>query len=254
MQNSFKVWFESDATVVAAFVVTLVLGLVALLYLCLRSRPNAAGRGTLPTPQQTLHLLQNRRTIAPKEFDGDSLTDLELNTLLEAANWAPTHGMTEPWRYVAIGGEDNILRYMSFLDQWYVEHADTLSEAASEKFRAKFDGLVKVWPQKVSHLLLICMKRQAREDKLMPEWEELSAVAMSVQNIHLMATALGLGCFWSSHTWCKDARESVELKEHFGFEARDKILGCLVLGRYDTSKKYTSTRGPVLKKVQFRTD
>ena len=43
----------------------------------------------------------------------------------------------------------------------------------------------------------------------MPEWEEMCAVAMSVQNMQLQAAALGnVGCFWSSHTWCKDARES----------------------------------------------
>ena len=38
-------------------------------------------------------------------------------------------------------------------------------------------------------MLLIGMKRQAKENRL-PEWEEISAVAMSVQNMHLMTTSL----------------------------------------------------------------
>ena len=29
----------------------------------------------------------------------------ELERMLEAANWAPTHGRTEPWRYVVLGQE-----------------------------------------------------------------------------------------------------------------------------------------------------
>ena len=29
----------------------------------------------------------------------------QVNQLLEASNWAPTHGKTEPWRYVVIGQE-----------------------------------------------------------------------------------------------------------------------------------------------------
>ena len=29
----------------------------------------------------------------------------QVNQLLEASNWAPTHGKTEPWRYVVIGRE-----------------------------------------------------------------------------------------------------------------------------------------------------
>ena len=36
--------------------------------------------------------------------------------------------------------------------------------------------------------------------KKMPEWEEISAVAMAVHNMHLMACSLGLGCKWSSGT------------------------------------------------------
>ena len=59
-----------------------------------------------------------------------------------------------------------------------------------------------VWPFNVSHMILIGMKRQARPDKRLPEWEEICAVAMSVQNMHLMLTSLSqVGGFWSSHTW-----------------------------------------------------
>ena len=29
----------------------------------------------------------------------------QVSQLLEASNWAPTHGKTEPWRYVVIGQE-----------------------------------------------------------------------------------------------------------------------------------------------------
>lgn len=28
-----------------------------------------------------------------------------LEQMLEAANWAPTHGRTEPWRFVVLSGE-----------------------------------------------------------------------------------------------------------------------------------------------------
>ena len=46
---------------------------------------------------------------------------------------------------------------------------------------------------KVSHMIMIGMKRQANPEKLMPQWEEQCATACAVQNIYLMATALGLG-------------------------------------------------------------
>jgi len=45
----------------------------------------------------TMDVIKSRRTITPKNFNGKSLTSKELDLILEAANWAPTHKRTEPW-------------------------------------------------------------------------------------------------------------------------------------------------------------
>lgn len=34
---------------------------------------------------------------------GDDVSRETIMALLEAANWAPTHGKTEPWRFVVLG-------------------------------------------------------------------------------------------------------------------------------------------------------
>ena len=40
------------------------------------------------------------------------------------------------------------------------------------------------------------MKRQAKPNKRLPEWEEICAVACAVQNMHLMATSMNhIGAF-----------------------------------------------------------
>ncbi len=211
-----------------------------------------ASSAALPTPKQTLHLIRTRRTITPKDLNGEPVSDIELHSLLEAANWAPTHHKTQPWRYVIVAGGQAITNYLGFLDTWYTENSGRLPEETVVKFRRKMDSVILQWPEKVSHLLVIVMKRQAREDRLLPEWEELSACAMSVQNLQLMATSLQLGAFWSSHTWCKDARDSLDMKEYLACEERDKVLGALTIGRYDTRMEFSSTRSPMLDKVQFR--
>src|SRR5690554_7530937 len=51
-------------------------------------------------------------------------------------------------------------------------------------------------PAKASAVIAICMERQASEK--IPEIEEIAAVACAVQNMHLTATAYGLGGFWST--------------------------------------------------------
>lgn len=160
-------------------------------------------------------------------------------------------GLSQP-HFALNVGHDSIIQYLNFLEKWYSDRAHTLSEEAQEKFRNKLDGILKEWPTKLSYLVVIVMKRQALPDKLLPEWEELCAVATSVQNFHLMATSLGLGVFWSSHTWCKDGRDSAEMKHYLNFKDEDRILGALTVGRYDPSRKFTSTRTPIDKKLQYR--
>lgn len=53
-----------------------------------------------------------------------------------------------------------------------------------------------------------CRRAPNANGKLMPEWEDMAAVACAVQNLHFMATALGLAGKWHclSPFCCCDAR------------------------------------------------
>ena len=189
----------------------------------------------------------------PKEYQpGGKLTSEEISLILEAANWAPTHQKNEPWRYAILDNPQSIHGYLDFLEGWYADHADdiSISDEDLKKFKNKLQGVRNEWPEKVSHLLLIGMKRQAKADKRLPEWEEICAVAMSVQNMHLMATALDrVGGFWSSHTWCRHARDSLEIKQSYFAslldDPEDRVLGAFVLGKYAEGKSFRSARSDI---------
>lgn len=56
-------------------------------------------RGSVGDAQQTSMLW-----VAPAG-DNSSITREKLELMLEAARWAPTHKLTEPWHFVVIGGE-----------------------------------------------------------------------------------------------------------------------------------------------------
>jgi nitroreductase len=45
-------------------------------------------------------IIQNRRTIKPFMMNGHKIPNGHIAALLELADWAPTHGYTEPWRFV----------------------------------------------------------------------------------------------------------------------------------------------------------
>ena len=50
-------------------------------------------------------LLKGRRSVFPKDYTGEKVEDSVIHQLLENANWAPTHKLTEPWRFVVFANE-----------------------------------------------------------------------------------------------------------------------------------------------------
>ena len=148
----------------------------------------------------------------PKDLSGEKVTREEVETILEAANWAPTHHRTEPWRFVVIQGSQGIQDYLDMVENWYEDNKEEIPEEEYSRFLSKMSSARSVWPENVSHLILISMVRQALPDKKLPEWEEISAVACSVQNLHLSVTSTpGLAGFWSSHTWCRSGSVQSQL-------------------------------------------
>lgn len=163
-------------------------------------------------------LIKNRRTITPEQFDPEQkVNDAIIQQMLENANWAPTHGLTEPWRFTVFTG-DGLKKLAAFQSSLYKQLTPP------EEFKqAKFDKLF-ARPLKASHVIAICMKRQEKEK--IAEIEEIEAVACAVQNMQLTASAYGVGAFWSSGgITYKDAA-----KPFFGLLEKDRLLGFLYIG------------------------
>lgn len=190
------------------------------------------------------------------------MSDAVVNKLLESANWAPTHGKTEPWRFVVFSSQEAI----SSLFELFRKHAEaTMNKEDYQKFVDKQEKKKKE-REKVSHLIAIVMKRQPLDEKLMPEWEEQSAVACAVQNMYLQATSIeidaenGVGVYWSSGGVKESAvsKGSDKVREAFGLppsaeDTGDRCLGLFYVGV--CSKKrivaYRSKRGDIGEKVKW---
>ncbi len=50
-------------------------------------------------------IIRKRRTIKPPMMSDAPVEEEDLRAILENANWAPTHGKTEPWRFVVFEGD-----------------------------------------------------------------------------------------------------------------------------------------------------
>ena len=52
-----------------------------------------------------LDLIKKRRAVFPMQYNGKTIDKPTLLKVLEAANYAPTHKRTEPWRFKVITGQ-----------------------------------------------------------------------------------------------------------------------------------------------------
>jgi nitroreductase len=163
-------------------------------------------------------LISARRSIFPQFYTGEKVDDAIITQMLINATWAPTHKLTQPWRFIVFTGNG--------LKQLAQSQADIYKDVTSRdgSFKQdKYDSLLKK-PLLSSHIIVVCMVRDPK--KSVPELEEIGAVFCAVENMYLTAHAYGVGSYLSTGgiTYFNEA------KSLFGLEADDKVLGFMHVG------------------------
>merc|ERR1712216_248673 len=88
-------------------------------------------------PQALCKLMHKRRSIFPKDFVEGDVPEEVINEMLDCANWAPTHGHTEPCRFVVLRSKEAIAE----VQRIKLEHMEAALQDAPDKleaFREKF--------------------------------------------------------------------------------------------------------------------
>ncbi|MEM7085302.1 MAG: nitroreductase [Bacteroidota bacterium] len=164
-----------------------------------------------------IDLIKSRRAVFPVQYNSKAITKTELVQILEAGNWAPTHRRTEPWRFKVFYSEASRTGLSEFFGNTYHQTAVKYSEVKHRKIMEK--------PLQSGCVIAICMQRDPNES--VPEWEEIAATAMAVQNMWLVAHDLKIGSYWSSPA-LKD-----HIKNHVPLSDGEKCLGFFYMGKYD---------------------
>jgi nitroreductase len=182
-------------------------------------------------------IIQSRRSVFPKDYTGDNVDDSIIHEMLENANWAPTHKLTEPWRFIVYTGE-GLKKLAEIQSDVYKRVTQSDGTFKDERYQ---NLLTK--PLQSSHIILIYMKRD--EKNSVPEIEEAGAVFCAVQNMYLTATALGIGCYLSTG----GVTYFEESKSAFGLSAEDKIIGFMHVGVPKPNLELKGRRKPVEDKI-----
>ncbi len=183
-----------------------------------------------------LEHIKTRTSVFPASYTQKEISREAMGTILESARWAPTHKRTQPWRYKVIqgNGREALGQFMT----------DQFTESTGQQPSIKVRKLAEKMNQ-ASAIILIFMHRDEKES--IPEWEEVAAVSMSVQNMWLTASALGLGAYWSSPKDFADLKKFNLIK----CDPQEQFLGFFYLGTVDVIDGVDRERKQVSDFVQF---
>jgi nitroreductase len=190
------------------------------------------------TAEDVNNLVRSRRSVFPKDYTGERVSDTVIQAMLENANWAPTHKFTEPWRFIVYTGAGR-----KKLAELQAELYKKVTQADGTFKEDRFENLKKK-PLESSHIILVYMKRD--EKKSVPDIEEVGAVFCAVQNMYLTATGYGVGCYLSTG----GVTYFTEAKNAFGLSDEDKIIGFLHVG-VPRHNNQVSRRSPIEAKVKW---
>ncbi len=161
-------------------------------------------------------IIEQRRSIFPKDYSGTEISQEILDEILHSATLAPNHKRTKPWRFKTFRGEEKAKLALEMQSIYKSTQPETL-------FLEKKYNDIGFKINKADTVVSIVVNFSG----MVPEWEEIAAVSMAVQNMYLTCTANNIGCYWSSPKIVDHLKESLIIEEN------QKCLGFLYMGSMD---------------------
>ncbi|WP_172280107.1 nitroreductase [Chryseobacterium sp. LAM-KRS1] len=161
-------------------------------------------------------IIEQRRSIFPKDYTETKISQDILDEILHSATLAPNHKRTKPWRFKTFRGEEKA--------QLALEMQNIYKATQSEQtfLQKKYDDIgFKI--NKADVVVSIVVNFSG----MVPEWEEIAAVSMAVQNMYLTCTANEIGCYWSSPGIVNHLKDSLTIEEN------QRCLGLFYMGKLD---------------------
>jgi nitroreductase len=184
-------------------------------------------------------LIQLRRTVLPKRLTEPGPTPQQLAQILAAAAAAPDHGELVPWRFVIVPAHARAALADAFEQSLRGRDPGATSEQCAQAREKAFRA----------PLLMLAIARTGGADEEVHANERLVSAGCAIQNMLLMATALGFGSALTSGK----AVHSAGLRKLFRLDGQEQPLCFISIGtgqarkatraRPDTAR-YVSTLEP----------
>jgi len=172
--------------------------------------------------KELLEIIHERRSV--RVYKSGKVTDQQLETILEAARWAPSGANTQPWEFVVTRDREKMKKVRQiYSDEWKQRKLED---------PVHYKGLKKDYVGDVSVLVLVCgdprtmgvyltTRQPGDREKLFQ-----ASVANAVEQLMLMSASMGLGTVWVS------VREEVQadLRKLFNVPEPLRLLWVVPIG------------------------
>ncbi|MEM1566142.1 MAG: nitroreductase family protein [Candidatus Bathyarchaeia archaeon] len=191
-----------------------------------------------------LKVIKERRSI--RKYKPDPIPDELILKCLEAARWAPTGEDAQPWRFIIVKDQKTREKIGEIAGRGSGRRFTV--EFYTGKMLERFGDKIKTWPEekrkrvfekltsgKVSAFLaeapvniVVCAYKNV--------WDPREDCSAAIQNMLLMAKALGLGTCWVIGP-VTDVRDELKVKELLGIPEEYKVVSVVALGYPDEDPK-----------------
>jgi nitroreductase len=183
---------------------------------------DGAGQAGSDMAALTAALMQTRQTILPKRLAAPGPDAAQLDQILQAAATAPDHGQLLPWRFVNVPQAARARLAEVFGAALIARDADATAEQVAQACEKAHR----------SPLLLLVIVDGQRGDADIDLAERIVSAGCAVQNMLLMATALGYGSALTSGK----ALKSDGLRRLFGLAPGEQALCFVSIGTVQSRK------------------
>ncbi|AVO48997.1 nitroreductase [Melaminivora suipulveris] len=196
-------------------------------------------QASAPCSDALAALLAQRQTVLPRRLGAPGPDAGQLRTILDAARHAPDHERLLPWRFILVPQDARAALGQAFAQALLERDA----QAGTEEQQRARDKAQR------APVLLLAVVDEAACDAAVPPAERILSAGCAVQNLLLMATALGFGSALTSG----QALQSRALRQLFALTQSERALCFINIGSVLSRKpprerpaleRYTSVLAP----------
>lgn len=186
-------------------------------------------------PAAVYRVIRSRRNVA--QFESAPVPREQLLRLLDAARWAPNHGLNEPWRFLVVEREAratlaNLARIV------------TLEGAKDPDNPATIERAIRKQEELLAAPVVLFVFALPDPDGVVAK-ENYGAACCAVQNLLLAARAEGLGGRWSTGWLAKEER----VWRLLGVPLDYQLVGMIRLGK--VAREPNGRRRPIEEFVRW---